>query len=68
MELGVGSQTRSVFSTVLIYYFSTFFKFIVVYIFNPRIKKVIIIIIIIIISIITTIIVTIIKYIRQNIR
>ena len=32
-------------STVLIYYFSKFFKFIIVYIFNPRINKVIIIII-----------------------
>ena len=31
-------------STVSVYYFPTFFKFIIVYIFNPRINKVIIII------------------------
>ena len=32
-------------STVLIYYFFEFFKFIIVYVFNPRINKVIIILI-----------------------
>ena len=36
-------------STVLIYYFCQFFKSIIVYIFNPRINKVVTIIIIIII-------------------
>ena len=39
-------------STVLIYYFCQFFKSIIVYIFNPRINKVVTIIIIIIIIII----------------
>ena len=39
-------------STALICYLSTFFKFIIVYIFNMRIDKIIIIIIIIIITII----------------
>ena len=44
-------------STALICYLSTFFKFIIVYIFNMRIDKIIIIIIIITIIIINTIII-----------